>query len=225
MRTHITHLLLQLLWDLGLLGEGWGGDLGHGEHGSGRDEGGVAGEGPAGLDLAGGGGDTTSQVSEERKKIERQREREREREIRIRGARARARERGVEHEESRHTRLVLSPFFFPSVSPYRTALAVLTLCSFVLAVALVTTLLVVCLLQHTPLALVTPEVIIIIIILILTSSSCGVRARACVHWLCSCCVWLFAFVDWSAAAWGFINTHIHPQHRDFYSKKKHFLAR
>ena len=81
MRTHITHLLLQLLWDLGLLGEGWGGDLGHGEHGSGRDEGGVAGEGPAGLDLAGGGGDTTSQVawgrqvSEEIKKRERETER------------------------------------------------------------------------------------------------------------------------------------------------------
>ena len=98
MRTHITHLLLQLLWDLGLLGEGWGGDLGHGEHGSGRDEGGVAGEGPAGLDLAGGGGDTTSQVSEERKKIERQRDRERERErersASVALARARERERG-----------------------------------------------------------------------------------------------------------------------------------
>ena len=79
----------------------------------------------------------------------------------------------------------MSPFFFPSVSPYRTALAVLTLCSFVLAVALVTTLLVVCLFKHTPLALVTPEVIIILLLLILTSSSssCGVRARACVHWL------------------------------------------
>jgi len=44
----------------------------------------------------------------------------------------------------------------------------------VLAVALVTTLLVVCLLQHTPLALVTPEVIIIIILIL---TSCGVRVR------------------------------------------------
>ena len=120
------------------------------------------------------------------------------------------------------------PFFFPS-SPFRTALAVLTLCSFVLAVALVTTLLVVCLFKHTPLALVTPEVIIIILLLILTSSSssCGVvfvRVRASTGFAL-CCVWLFAFVDWSAAAWGFINPHIHPQHRDFYSKKKHFWAR
>ena len=103
------------------------------------------------------------------------------------------------------------PFFFPS-SPFRTALAVLTLCSFVLAVALVTTLLVVCLFKHTPLALVTPEVIIIILLLILTSSSssCGVvfvRVRASTGFAL-CCVWLFAFVDWSAAAWGFIiNTH------------------
>ena len=61
-----------------------------------------------------------SAKKEKNRETERERERERERDPHPWRARARERERGVEHEGSRHTRLVLSPFFFPSVSPYRT---------------------------------------------------------------------------------------------------------
>ena len=96
-------------------------------------------------------------------------------------------------------------------------LAVLTLCSFVLAVALVTTtLLVVCLFKHTvPLALVTPEVIIIIILIL---TSCGVRARACSTGfaLCSVCVALCLLRLDRSSLGNHKPTHS-PTHRDFYS--------
>ena len=52
-----------------------------------------------------------SAKKEKNRETERERERERERSASVALARARARERGVEHEGSRHTRLVLSPLF------------------------------------------------------------------------------------------------------------------
>ena len=97
-------------------------------------------------------------------------------------------------------------------------LAVLTLCSFVLAVALVTTtLLVVCLFKHTPLALVTPEVIIIIILIL---TSCGVRARACSTGFALCCVCVaLCLLRLDRSSLGNHKPTHSPTHRDFYSKR------